>query len=116
MWCVNSNQRTGLDGLVSIDRLAEDKSFDVQPAADVLGHSPRSFADGVSEEAGFRGYMQGPLMRRYGPVVAVLVVSVVFWVAHFNHPSGIARGRVRHSRRCCARMSCKCRSSGRAFK
>ena len=46
---------------------------------------------GVSEEAGFRGYMQGGLERRYGPVTAIVATSVLFWVGHFNHPTGVAR-------------------------
>jgi membrane protease YdiL (CAAX protease family) len=46
---------------------------------------------GVSEEAGFRGYMQGGLERRYGPVVAIVCTSIVFWVGHFNHTNGVAR-------------------------
>ena len=46
---------------------------------------------GVSEEAGFRGYLQGGLERRYGPVVAIVATSILFWLAHFNHPSGPAR-------------------------
>lgn len=32
-------------------RLTEDKAFDVGPARDLLGHSPRSFAEGVRQEA-----------------------------------------------------------------
>jgi membrane protease YdiL (CAAX protease family) len=46
---------------------------------------------GVSEEAGFRGYMQGGLERRLGAAAAIGVTSVVFWLAHLNHPSGSAR-------------------------
>jgi membrane protease YdiL (CAAX protease family) len=38
---------------------------------------------GATEEAGFRGYMQSPLERRYGPAVAIAIVSVVFFWAHF---------------------------------
>jgi membrane protease YdiL (CAAX protease family) len=38
---------------------------------------------GATEEAGFRGYMQSPLERRYGPAVAIAIVSVVFFLAHF---------------------------------
>ena len=36
---------------------------------------------GVVEEAAFRGYMQGPIERRHGPVVAILIVSFVFALA-----------------------------------
>ena len=46
---------------------------------------------GVSEECGFRGYMQGELERRWGPAAAIVLTSVVFWLAHFNHPNGPAR-------------------------
>ena len=46
---------------------------------------------GVSEEAGFRGYLQGGLERRYGPVVAIVITSILFWLAHLNHATGAAR-------------------------
>jgi membrane protease YdiL (CAAX protease family) len=51
-----------------------------------------SIVAGVSEEAGFRGYMQAPLEKRYGAAVAIGVTAVAFWLAHLNHPSGLARG------------------------
>jgi len=37
---------------------------------------------GVVEEAAFRGYMQAPLEKRYGPRVAIAVVSVLFGFVH----------------------------------
>ncbi len=40
---------------------------------------------GVVEEAAFRGYMQRPIERRHGPVVAILVVGVWFGLAHATH-------------------------------
>jgi len=40
---------------------------------------------GISEEAGFRGYMQGPLEQRYGPAVGLAITSVVFGLAHLSH-------------------------------
>ena len=40
---------------------------------------------GISEEAGFRGYMQGPLERRYGPALAIAITSIVFGLAHLSH-------------------------------
>ncbi len=46
---------------------------------------------GISEEAGFRGYMQGGLERRYGPAVAIATTSILFWLAHLNHANGMAR-------------------------
>ena len=44
-----------------------------------------SIIAGVVEEAAFRGYMQGPIERRHGPVVAILVSGAVFGFAHFTH-------------------------------
>jgi len=41
---------------------------------------------GVVEEASFRGYMQGPIERRHGPLVAILVTGVSFGLLHFSHP------------------------------
>jgi membrane protease YdiL (CAAX protease family) len=41
---------------------------------------------GIVEEASFRGYLQGPIERRHGPVVAVLVTGILFGFAHFSHP------------------------------
>lgn len=41
---------------------------------------------GVVEETSFRGYMQRPIERRHGPVVAILVTGVVFGLTHFSHP------------------------------
>lgn len=43
-----------------------------------------AFVAGITEEIGFRGYMQVPLEQRYGPTVAIGIVSVVFMVAHLN--------------------------------
>src|SRR5204862_3538762 len=39
---------------------------------------------GVVEEAAFRGYMQGPIERRYGLVVAILITGTMFAVAHLD--------------------------------
>ena len=36
---------------------------------------------GVVEEAAFRGYMQGPIERQYGLIVAILVTGTMFAVA-----------------------------------
>jgi len=43
-----------------------------------------SLVAGICEEVGFRGYMQLPLEKRYGPKVAVVIVSLVFLVSHLN--------------------------------
>src|SRR5262249_53416783 len=45
-----------------------------------------SVVAGVVEEASFRGYMQGPIERQHGPVLAILVTGIVFGLAHFSHP------------------------------
>lgn len=39
---------------------------------------------GIVEEAAFRGYMQGPIERRYGLTVAILVTGTMFAVAHLD--------------------------------
>ena len=39
---------------------------------------------GITEEVGFRGYMQVPLEKRYGPTVGIIIVSVMFMVTHLN--------------------------------
>jgi membrane protease YdiL (CAAX protease family) len=41
---------------------------------------------GVAEESAFRGYMQGPIERRHGPVIAILTTGTLFGFAHFTHP------------------------------
>lgn len=43
-----------------------------------------SVVAGVCEETGFRGYMQQPLEERYGPVVSIALVSVVFVAVHLH--------------------------------
>lgn len=50
-----------------------------------------SVVAGLAEEAGFRGYMQGPIERRHGPLVAILTVGIVFWLAHFTNYIGYER-------------------------
>jgi membrane protease YdiL (CAAX protease family) len=39
----------------------------------------------VTEEMAFRGYMQKLLEEAYGIVPAVLIVGIMFWVAHLDH-------------------------------
>ena len=49
-----------------------------------------SVVAGVTEEAAFRGYMQGPIERRYGLAMAILVNGVMFGLLHFpNHPNAV---------------------------
>jgi membrane protease YdiL (CAAX protease family) len=40
---------------------------------------------GVTEETSFRGYMQGPIERRHGSVVAILFTGTLFGLAHATH-------------------------------
>lgn len=39
---------------------------------------------GITEEVGFRGFMQVPLETRYGPVAAITIVSIMFTIMHLN--------------------------------
>jgi len=43
-----------------------------------------SMVAGICEEVGFRGYMQKPLEKKYGPVVGISITSLVFVVAHLH--------------------------------
>jgi membrane protease YdiL (CAAX protease family) len=47
-----------------------------------------SIVAGVVEEAAFRGYMQGPIERRHGIVVAILTTGALFGLGHFTHHPG----------------------------
>jgi membrane protease YdiL (CAAX protease family) len=44
-----------------------------------------SLVAGLVEEAAFRGYMQVPLEKKYGPAFAIIVVGIMFGLAHFTH-------------------------------
>jgi membrane protease YdiL (CAAX protease family) len=39
---------------------------------------------GITEEVGFRGYMQVPLEKRYGPLKGTILVAILFMVFHLN--------------------------------
>jgi membrane protease YdiL (CAAX protease family) len=39
---------------------------------------------GIVEESAFRGYMQGPIERRHGLIVAILITGTMFAVAHLD--------------------------------
>jgi uncharacterized protein len=41
---------------------------------------------GIVEEAAFRGYLQGPIEKRHGPIVAISITGILFGFAHFTHP------------------------------
>ena len=49
-----------------------------------IGLIMASLVAGICEETGFRGYMQAPLEKKYGPKVAITIVSVVFVVVHLH--------------------------------
>ena len=58
---------------------------------------------GIVEEAAFRGYMQGPLERRYGLIVAILITGTMFAVVHLDFTLvlwPVLRGRGRDLRNC----------------
>ena len=44
-----------------------------------------SIVAGICEETGFRGYMQVPLEKKYGPAPAIILTSVVFMLIHLSH-------------------------------
>ncbi len=44
-----------------------------------------SIVAGVVEEAAYRGYMQGPIERQHGLLVAILVNGVLFGLGHYSH-------------------------------
>lgn len=89
----------GVVGLVSIlllqgvlSRLVvlpQQRDFDISryPVLTVMAWFAMSaVVAGVVEETSFRGYLQRPIERRHGPVVAVLVSGSLFGLAHFTHP------------------------------
>ena len=39
---------------------------------------------GVCEETGFRGYMQRPIEKRHGPLIAILISSFLFMLLHLT--------------------------------
>ena len=41
---------------------------------------------GIVEETSFRGYLQRPIERRHGPVIAILITGSLFGFGHFTHP------------------------------
>ena len=60
----------------------------VSPMMFVLTYLMVSVIAGVVEESAFRGYMQSPLERRYGPFAGISIVAVLFTLAHLGvYPS-----------------------------
>jgi membrane protease YdiL (CAAX protease family) len=68
-----------------------------EPPQQIAQHTPYPFlfalsalvmsgvVSGVFEESGFRGYLQAPLERRYGPAIAIAVTSLFFALMHITH-------------------------------
>src|ERR1700722_4793791 len=44
-----------------------------------------SIVAGICEETGFRGYLQAPLEKKYGPLTAIAITSFVFMLVHLSH-------------------------------
>jgi membrane protease YdiL (CAAX protease family) len=44
-----------------------------------------SIVAGICEETGFRGYMQVPLEKKFGPVVGIIITSLLFMLIHLSH-------------------------------
>jgi len=49
-----------------------------------------SLVAGVCEEVGFRGYMQVPLEKKFGPAFAITVVSITFSLIHLDRSWAIS--------------------------
>jgi membrane protease YdiL (CAAX protease family) len=43
-----------------------------------------SLVAGICEETGFRGYMQVPIEKRYGPVLGIMITSIFFFLLHLD--------------------------------
>ncbi len=43
-----------------------------------------SMVAGICEEIGYRGYLQKPLEKKYGPIVAISISSIIFIVIHLH--------------------------------
>ena len=89
----------GLLGLVSIlllqgvmsrlVRLPQQRDLDISqyPTFTVLSWVIMgAVVAGVVEETAIRGYLQRPIERRHGPVLAILLSASAFALAHFTHP------------------------------
>jgi len=67
------------------EAFASEYNFDIMPLwLAWLVIVMASLVAGICEETGFRGYMQVPLEKRYGPGVGITIVSIMFLVIHLN--------------------------------
>ncbi len=80
-----------LGRLVSLPRQQDLDPSKFPPATVFAWVIMSALVAGVVEETAFRGYVQGGIERRHGPVLAILATGSVFGLAHFSHPGvGIA--------------------------
>ena len=79
-----------LQGVLSrVVTLPQQRELDISKyplATVVLWVAMGAIVAGVVEETSFRGYLQGPIERRHGPVIAILLTGVLFAFTHFSHP------------------------------
>lgn len=40
---------------------------------------------GMTEESSMRGYLQGPIEKKFGPLIAITITAIVFGLLHFVH-------------------------------
>jgi len=67
------------------DRFLQGFGFESQPLWIVWSFILiASLSAGLTEETGFRGYGLVPLQERYGPVLANIIISVLFVLFHLN--------------------------------
>jgi membrane protease YdiL (CAAX protease family) len=77
----------GVMGRLVVLPQQQDLDISRYPFATVLAWLAMSaVVAGIVEEMSFRGYLQRPIERRHGPVVAILVTGSLFGFAHFTHP------------------------------
>ncbi len=67
---------------------------DVPPLTLVYFILVLSAVAGIVEEAAYRGYMQGPIERRHGPVIAIAVVTAFFVLSHFTAVQAMSAPRI----------------------
>jgi membrane protease YdiL (CAAX protease family) len=78
--------------VLPILRRAEVSDLDRYPLALVLtGLVMTAVVAAVTEEAGFRGYMQSALDRQLGTVVSTALVAMVFSLIHLSHGLAVER-------------------------
>jgi len=65
---------------------ADYKAFDhMRPAVAWLMLIMSSVVAGICEEAGFRGFLQAPLEKKYGAATAIVITSIIFMAIHLSH-------------------------------